>query len=1046
MYRELRSTGALSYAKVEAMFEEHQAKWPEAIFNEDSWFKYIDPLVKGTPNAQGEIVKTGAYLSMMQGSKAEQRKWWLYNRFRYIDSKYNAGDALSDLIQVRGYAVANVTVTPYADIYPSVKYGSYLVQERGHRGTATTLICPLDNVNDTEIYIYSASQLASVGDLSGLLVGFADFSMATRLQSLKIGDASASYSNTNLKELHLGSNVLLATIDVRNCPALGTGDQKTVDLSGCTGLEHVYFDGTAVAGVTLPNGGILKTIHLPGTVTNLTIRNQTLITDLTIPSYANISTLRLENVPTLDTRTILESVPASTRVRLIGFYWECTDADDIEDVLDLLDTMRGLDEAGGNVDTAQVSGTLHTSALTGAQIAAFNARYPYLTITADHTTAVLTYYNYDGTEVLHTETVNDGGNGTYTGTPARTATAQYTYTFAGWSRTPNGEASATATQAVSADRPVYAAYTATLRTYTVIWKNAGDTTLETDLNVPWGTVPHYDGSTPTYDGQTSTGWLPDPTQPITGNTTYTAQYKPVYTVTFKNDTGSTTLDTQRVVEGGTATYGGTTPTSSEDASLAFLGWATAANSHTANAVLTNIQASMTVYAAFESAIDVSEITDTWDQIIASIDAGTYSTKYKLGQYKPLDLGSTYGTANMQIVGMDVDADGNGDAIPISFISMDLITKGSMSASNTTEGGWAATGIRRFLHNTLLPVIPNIVRARITPARKYSTVYENNAVVVDGQISYDELWIPNIREIAKTFRAESGYSRNYRETKGPSYDAVYKDDASRSKKLSGAAYTSEWWLRSSQNASRFMAVLSAGSGITAADATTSKTLCFGFCLGLERETITDDWATILANQNYATDYAIGDTKMIDLGTEGKHLMEIVAFDTDIRADDSTKTAGITWISKDVLPTAHAMNDSATTLDGWGASAMRDYLRNTIKPLIPETVRNAIIDVSKVQLTYQSDGIIREATTSDDVWIPSYLEVIDTGRESSGVRYSDKFSTAANRIKFSFSRKAKSAWWLRSVYNNKSFSRVAVTGNGSTNSANSSDNIALGFCTN
>jgi len=43
------------------------------------------------------------------------------------------------------------------------------------------LECPLDNVNDTEIYIYSASQLASVGDLSGFKVGFADFSMATKL-------------------------------------------------------------------------------------------------------------------------------------------------------------------------------------------------------------------------------------------------------------------------------------------------------------------------------------------------------------------------------------------------------------------------------------------------------------------------------------------------------------------------------------------------------------------------------------------------------------------------------------------------------------------------------------------------------------------------------------------------------------------------------------------------------------------------------------------------------------------------------------------------
>ncbi|MBQ9032586.1 MAG: hypothetical protein IJ106_14210, partial [Parasporobacterium sp.] len=175
MYQNLRSTGKLSYEKVEQMFEDHQAKWPEAIFNEDAWFKYLAPLVeKGN----------ASYLSMLQGSKAEQRKWWLYNRFRYIDSKYNAGDSLSDVITVRGYAKADITIEPYADVYASIKYGSYLVQARSARNMQTTLECPLDNVNDTEIYIYSASQLADVGDLSGLMVGYADFSKAVKLQAL----------------------------------------------------------------------------------------------------------------------------------------------------------------------------------------------------------------------------------------------------------------------------------------------------------------------------------------------------------------------------------------------------------------------------------------------------------------------------------------------------------------------------------------------------------------------------------------------------------------------------------------------------------------------------------------------------------------------------------------------------------------------------------------------------------------------------------------------------------------------------------------------
>ena len=279
MYQSLRSTGALSYSKVEGMFEEHQSKWPEAVFNEDAWFKYLAPL---------EEKGSAAYLSMLQGSKAEQRKWWLYNRFRYLDSKYNAGNALTDVITLRGYAKADVTITPYADIYATVKFGSYLVQTRAQRNQSYTLECPLDNVNDTEIYLYSASQLSSVGDLSGLKVGYAEFSYAKRLRSLKLGDSSRYYSNGNLTELHLGNNTLLQTLDVRNCTGLGTGDQKTIDISGCTGIENIYFDGTAIAGLTLPNGGAIKILHLPGTITALTILNQSQITDFTCPDVTNL--------------------------------------------------------------------------------------------------------------------------------------------------------------------------------------------------------------------------------------------------------------------------------------------------------------------------------------------------------------------------------------------------------------------------------------------------------------------------------------------------------------------------------------------------------------------------------------------------------------------------------------------------------------------------------------------------------------------------------------------------------------------------------------
>ena len=85
---------------------------------------------------------------------------------------------------------------------------------------------------------------------------------------------------------------------MRNCNGLGTGDQKTVDLSGCTGIEEVYFDGTSITGVNLPNGGVLRVLHLPSTITSLTIQNQPSLTDFTCPSLSNITTLWLENVGT----------------------------------------------------------------------------------------------------------------------------------------------------------------------------------------------------------------------------------------------------------------------------------------------------------------------------------------------------------------------------------------------------------------------------------------------------------------------------------------------------------------------------------------------------------------------------------------------------------------------------------------------------------------------------------------------------------------------------------------------------------------------------
>ena len=472
MYQTLRSTGVLSYDKIEKAFEEHQAKWPEAIFNEDAWFKYLAPL---------EEKGSAAYLAMLLGSKAEQRKWWLYNRFRYIDSKYNAGDSLTDVITLRGYAKSDITITPYADVYATVKYGSYLVQTRAERNKSYVMECPLDNVNDTEIYIYSASQLADVGDLSALRVGYAEFVYATKLQQLILGNPSQYYTNGNLQTLYLGKNKLLKKLDVRNCTGLGTGDQKTVDLSGCTGIEEVYFDGTKITGVTLPNGGVLRVLHLPSTITSLIIRNQNALTDFTCPSLSSISTLWLENVgSTVDTKAILESLGTGARVRLFGFRWELEQASEISDMFDILDDMRGIDQNGDNMPTAQVYGTIYVPNITGDILAHAKDRYPDIAITYDHVSATLTYVDNDGV-ILGSETILDGADPTMPPAMGDKEDGRYYYTFLGWGKVQDGDVDDNALKNIQADTTVYAIYALEEKVFTVRFFNGTELLCQSQL-------------------------------------------------------------------------------------------------------------------------------------------------------------------------------------------------------------------------------------------------------------------------------------------------------------------------------------------------------------------------------------------------------------------------------------------------------------------------------------------------------------------------------------------------------------------------------------
>lgn len=164
------------------------------------------------------------------------------------------------------------------------------------------------------------------------------------------------------------------------------------------------------------------------------------------------------------------------------------------------------------------------------------------------------------------------------------------YRFIGWSTSPTGEGhtyedgyifdaeTTTALYEQASEITLYAQWEKDA--YTVTWKDADGTVLETDENVAYGATPTFDGETPTKqsDAQytyTFYGWTPEVTT-VSGDATYTATYSQTeneYTVKFVNYDG-TVLQNTKVAYGETPAYTGETPTkaSTPEFTYTFKGW------------------------------------------------------------------------------------------------------------------------------------------------------------------------------------------------------------------------------------------------------------------------------------------------------------------------------------------------------------------------------------------------------------------------------------------------------------------------------------------
>lgn len=190
---------------------------------------------------------------------------------------------------------------------------------------------------------------------------------------------------------------------------------------------------------------------------------------------------------------------------------------------------------------------------------------------------------------------------------------------------------------------------------------------------------------------------------------------------------------------------------------------------------------------------------------------------------------------------------------------------------------------------------------------------------------------------------------------------------------------------------------------------------------------------------------GDTKTIRLKNNEQVILEIA----DFNHDDLTSggKAPISFIIKNCLSFTGTryMNSTSTNAGSWNSSYMRNTVMAEIRNQLPDDLKPYIKKVNKKTTRGNSSTAIQ--TTSDDLWLPSCIEVgtltYGAGYVSEGTQY-PIFTDDGSRIKLY--NGSASRWWLRSpnTGSDAGFHGVTSGGSGINNLATNTCGVVFGLC--
>ena len=222
--------------------------------------------------------------------------------------------------------------------------------------------------------------------------------------------------------------------------------------------------------------------------------------------------------------------------------------------------------------------------------------------------------------------------------------------------------------------------------------------------------------------------------------------------------------------------------------------------------------------------------------------------------------------------------------------------------------------------------------------------------------------------------------------------------------------------------------------------------------------TDDWETIIdaIREGNGSEYAVGSTKEVNLGTYGTHTLRVANTSTPSECSGtgfSQSACGFVLEFADII-TDHKMNDTNTNVGGWPATSMRTFVNNDIYNAIPSELRSAIIDTTVVS-GHESTSGETNFTSTDKLYLlapkeiyTDFNDIDDTAKDLT--RTLDYYTSIGVTTRNHSGAKKKNGtnadwWWLRAARSNASnnFYYVSSIGSYTNNIADDTNGVSPAF---